>query len=83
MQEKAKMTTWRLGLDCCDLPGALLPQNTCLALHTLTPFCVEVLLEQLSEPFICPVHSTGIRATTATVWDGSDWAVFVTGLKER
>jgi len=71
MQAKAKMNTWKLGLDCCDLPGCFLPQNTYVALHTLTPFCVEVLMEQLAEPFICPVHSTGICATTATVWDGS------------
>lgn len=73
---RAKTTTWRLGLDCCDLPGGFLPQNACLALHTLTPFCVEMLMEQLSEPFICPVHSASIHATTATIWDGSYWAFF-------
>lgn len=52
-------------------------------LHGKYPhFCVEMLEEQLSEPFICPVPSAGICATTAAVWDGSDWAFFVTWLKE-
>lgn len=76
------MTTQKLGLDCCDLPGGFQPQNTRLALHTLTPFRVEMLEEQLSEPFICPVHSAGICTTAAAVRDGSDWAFFVTWLKE-
>lgn len=76
MQKRVKMATEKLGLGCCDLPGGFHPQHSCLTLHTLTPFCVEMLEEQLSELFTCPVHSAGICTTTATVLNGSDWAFF-------
>lgn len=40
--------------------------------NTLSPLSV-MLMEQLSEPIVCPVPVSSIHATAATVWGGSDW----------
>jgi len=41
-----------------------------------------MIVEQPLEPFTSPEHGSNIYATAVTVWDGLDWAFFVTWHEE-